>query len=139
MADNIVQHPRAELLAHKMKRAAIEAAEKEDRVRHKKWLKETKPKRDRQRSTRKREVAALSHIIDVIWRAASAKASKVSLSGPGWDAAFSEGFLTIADAVERAAEAAAAKAAGFESWAAFEAAADEAEMIQTATKGACCE
>jgi hypothetical protein len=119
----VVQHPRLLLAAQRLERRARTAEEKAERARHRKWLKETKSGRDRHRTIHKRRIAAETRISEAIWMTAEAQASKVASGGsPEYYAAFDEAYFSIMDVVVVAAETAAAKAIGFETWADFEAA-----------------
>jgi hypothetical protein len=123
MVTNIVQHPRSQIFSQKLERMARAAEEKAERAGHRKWLKETKSKRDRNRTIRKRRDAAEVRISEAIWVVAEVLASRVaSTGGPEYDAAFDEAYFSTMDAVVAAAETAAANAVGFETWADFEAA-----------------
>jgi hypothetical protein len=107
------------MFSQRLERNARAAEEKAERSRHRKLLKETKRKRDRVRTIHKRRVAAEVRISETIWTVAKVIASRVT--GPAHSAAFDEAYFSTMDAVVAAAENAAAKSAGFETWADFEA------------------
>jgi len=115
MSENVVQHPRAALGIEKIRRAERAAADRQGRADHRKYLKETKPKRDLQRAIYRRHRAAEAHISDVIWRAAEAMACRSSDRRERLTS-FKKALFVIAKTVEAAAETSAASAAGYESW-----------------------
>jgi len=104
---NVIQHPRAVEIVRKTQRAAEAAQEKAERAEHRKWLKETKPRRDAQKARGRRYYAAEQRIINA------------ALAGAAGD---DDAYFAIMDAAGLAAEATAAKAAGYDTWAAFQAA-----------------
>ena len=118
---NIIEHPGAVEIARRMEweaeRASRAAREKAERAEHRKWLKETKPERDVERARQRGLDAARARLFGAASDAAWEVAEKAF-----WGIAYDEAYFAILDAAGLAAEAAAAKAAGYETWAAFQAA-----------------
>ncbi len=132
---NIIEHPRAVEIARKMEweaeRASRAAREKAERAEHRKWLKETKPERDAERARRRRRLdAARARVFGAASDAAWEVADKATNEAALWSVAYDEAYFAILDTVGLAAEAAAAKAAGYETWAAFKAAQEAQEAAE---------
>ena len=119
---NVIQHPRAVEIVRKTERAAEAAQEKAELAKYRKWLKETKPRRDAQKAWERRYNAASRRISRAAGEGADAVANML-----GARAAQDEAFFAILDAAALAAEATAAKTAGHETWAAFKAAQQEVD------------
>jgi hypothetical protein len=123
---DVIQDPRAAELARKTEmeaqRAARAASEKAERAEHRKWLKETKPERDAWRNFEKRRDAVRARIFGAMWQGATEAVGERIADTLAWEAARREAYLDLMAEVAIATEAAAAKVAGFETWAAFQAA-----------------
>jgi hypothetical protein len=121
-----IQHQRAVELARETEwedeRDARATREKAERAAHRRWLKETKPHREAQRAMQRRFKAARARIFGAAMSGASTVADNVADTAASREAAYDAAWFAILDAAGLAAEAAAAKASGYETWAAFEAA-----------------
>ena len=137
---HIIQHRRAVELARKTEmeaqRAARAASEKAERAEHRKWLKETKPERDARRNWEKRRDAVRARIFDAMWQGATEAVGERIADTRAWEAALEEAYLDLMNEVALAAEPAAAKVAGFETWAAFQAAKETEEFEAAADDAA---
>jgi hypothetical protein len=101
----VVQHPSAANYKQKLDRAARDAEEKEYQRQHRKYLKKTKPQRDRLRAMKKIRYAAADRIEYSIETAARALADrKYPSPGHDQDCAFIDAYRDLFHKVIAAAE-----------------------------------